>query len=198
LAQVREEERWGGGLSQGGREGLRRRARGAREEKRRRSRVGTTKKWVGKWRRRADAREGGRTGGEGGRESASHKVRTSFCVHFILFRSRDSTSRPGPREQACYPRGTWQSTTVLLPCTACLLEKKNSSTPPDQVKAKHTKGNQPHKAARVTPLTSALVRAYGKWARRTAVAGKRSVTPFVPSYIRLVGGLIRKNANLLP
>jgi hypothetical protein len=127
------------GLSQGGWEGLRRRARGAREEKRRRSRVGTTKKWVGKRRRRADAREGGRTGGEGGRDSASHKVRTSFCVHFILFRSRDSTSRPGPREQACYPRGTWQSTTVLLPCTACLLEKKNSSTPPDQVKAKHTR-----------------------------------------------------------
>jgi hypothetical protein len=33
--------------------------------------------------------EGERASVEGGRESASQKVRPSFCLHFILFRSRE-------------------------------------------------------------------------------------------------------------
>jgi hypothetical protein len=32
--------------------------------------------------------EGGRGGGGGGRDSGSQKVRTSFYLHFILFRSK--------------------------------------------------------------------------------------------------------------
>jgi hypothetical protein len=50
---------------------------------------------VGRWREKRDPTHGmdrvtesGGAGAEGGRESASQKVRTTFCLHFILFRSK--------------------------------------------------------------------------------------------------------------
>jgi hypothetical protein len=76
--------------------------------------------------------------------------------------------------------------------------KKNFSTPPDQVKAKHTRTQRvtrTRQPATIDERPRPCVWQVGPPHRRRRQAISH---PLPPSYIRLVGGLIRKNANLLP